>query len=166
MAMPIFLNTLGTAYTQDFNTLSNTPGTTTNDLTIIGWEMTEAGLGTRDNEQYAVDDGTSNTGDTYSYGTLGSPDRALGALQSGSLNAMFGVVFFNSQRLHDHRFARRSPMSVSSGGSVRRAAAPTGSTFSTASAPATFRTAPWTDFDALDFSTPNTAATAGAYRWK
>ena len=30
--------------------------------------MTETGGGARDNEQYGVDTGGSNTGDTYSYG--------------------------------------------------------------------------------------------------
>ena len=37
--MPIFLNTLGIAYTQDFNTLSNVAGSTTNDLAIDGWVL-------------------------------------------------------------------------------------------------------------------------------
>ena len=160
MAMPIFLNTLGTAYTQDFNTLSNTPGTTTNDLTIIGWEMTEAGLGTRDNEQYAVDDGTSNTGDTYSYGTLGSPDRALGALQSGSLNATFGAVFFNSQP-----FMTIDSLTISYVGEQWRLGqagrGPDRLDFQYSIGVMDVPNGPWTDFDALDFSTPNTAATAG-----
>ena len=35
--MPIFLNTLGTAYTEDFDTLSNVAGSTMNDLAIDGW---------------------------------------------------------------------------------------------------------------------------------
>ena len=68
----ISLTTLGSAYTQNFDTLSNTAGSTTNNLTITGWFMTEGGGGARDNEQYAVDTGASTTGDTYSYGAAGS----------------------------------------------------------------------------------------------
>ena len=49
----------GPAYTQDFNTLSKTAGSTTNNLTIPGWLLTKPGGGARDNEQYAVDLGRS-----------------------------------------------------------------------------------------------------------
>ena len=83
-------------YTQDFNTLSNTAASTTNNLMINGWLMTESGGGARDNEQYGVDPGSSNTGDTYSYGTAGSTDRALGQLRSGTLISIFGAAFTNN----------------------------------------------------------------------
>ena len=83
-------------YTQDFNTLSNTAASTTNNLVINGWLMTESGGGARDNEQYGVDPGSSNTGDTYSYGTAGSTDRALGQLRSGTLISIFGAAFTNN----------------------------------------------------------------------
>jgi hypothetical protein len=160
MAMPIPMNTLGTAYTQDFNTLSNTPGTTTNDLTIIGWEMTEGGLGTRDNEQYAVDDGTSNTGDTYSYGTSGSTDRALGSLQSGSLNATFGVAFFNSQA-----FTVMDSLAITYVGEQWRLGqtgrGPDRLDFQYSIGVSNVPSGTWVDFDALDFSTPNTVAAVG-----
>jgi len=53
----VSLTTLGSAATQNFDTLSNTAGSTTNNLTITGWFMTESGGGARDNEQYAVDTG-------------------------------------------------------------------------------------------------------------
>ena len=86
----------GGTYTQDFNTLSNTAGSTTNNLTITGWFMTESGGGARDNEQYAVDPGSSNTGDTYSYGTAASTERALGGLRSGTLIPIFGGGFTNN----------------------------------------------------------------------
>lgn len=47
----VSLTTQGSAYTQNFDTLSNTAGSTTNNLTITGWFMTETGGGARDNEQ-------------------------------------------------------------------------------------------------------------------
>jgi uncharacterized repeat protein (TIGR01451 family) len=95
-AQCVSLTTSGVAYNQSFNTLSNTAGSTTNNLTITGWFMTETGGGTRDNEQYAVDTGGSNTGDTYSYGPAGNTDRALGGLQSGTLIPVIGACFTNN----------------------------------------------------------------------
>jgi hypothetical protein len=92
----VSLTTIGSAYTQDFNTLSSTAGSTTNNLTITGWFMTETGGGARDNEQYAVDTGGSNTGDTYSYGSVSATDRALGGLQTGTLVPNFGASFTNN----------------------------------------------------------------------
>jgi hypothetical protein len=94
-AQSVSLTTLGSAYTQDFDTLSNTAGSTTNNLTIPGWEMTESGDGARDNEQYAVDTGGSTTGDTYSYGAPGSTERALGGLRVVTLISLFGASFTN-----------------------------------------------------------------------
>ncbi len=92
----VSLTTLGSAYTQNFDTLSNTAGSTTNNLTITGWFMTETGGGARDNEQYAVDTGASTTGDTYSYGATAATDRALGGLQSGTLIPLYGACFTNN----------------------------------------------------------------------
>ena len=37
LAQCVNLTTLGSAYTQNFDTLSNTAGSTTNNLTITGW---------------------------------------------------------------------------------------------------------------------------------
>lgn len=95
-AQCVSLTTLDSAYTQSFNTLSNTAGSTTNNLTITGWFMTESGGGARDNEQYAVDTGASNTGDTFSYGAAANTDRALGGLRTGTLIPLFGACFTNN----------------------------------------------------------------------
>jgi uncharacterized repeat protein (TIGR01451 family) len=96
MAQCVSLTTLGSAATQNFDTLSNVAGSTTNNLTIPGWFMTESGGGARDNEQYAVDTGGSTTGDTYSYGAAASTERALGQLRSGTLIPLFGACFTNN----------------------------------------------------------------------
>jgi predicted extracellular nuclease len=92
----VSLTSMGSAYTQNFDSLSNTAGSTTNSLTIPGWFLTESGGGARDNELYAVDTGGSTTGDTYSYGSTGSSDRALGGLQSGTLIPTIGACFTNN----------------------------------------------------------------------
>src|SRR4051794_23886418 len=95
-AQSVSLTPLGSAYTQNFDTLSNTAGSTTNNLTIPGWFLTEGGGGARDNEQYAVDTGGSATGDTYSYGAAAGSDRALGELRSGTLLPTVGACFTNN----------------------------------------------------------------------
>jgi uncharacterized protein len=92
----VSLTTTGSAYTQNFNTLSNTAGSTTNETLPTGWYITESGSGARDNDQYAVDTGGSNTGDTFSYGAAGNTDRALGGLQSGTLISTIGAQFTNN----------------------------------------------------------------------
>lgn len=92
----ISLDALDSAYLQDFDSVSNMAGSTTNNLDIPGWYLSEAGGGARDNEQYAVDTGSSTTGDTYSYGSSGSTDRALGSLRSGTLISIVGACFTNN----------------------------------------------------------------------
>jgi beta-lactamase superfamily II metal-dependent hydrolase/fibronectin type 3 domain-containing protein len=95
-AQAVSLTSMGSAYTQNFDTLSNTAGSTTNNLTIPGWFLTESGGGARDNEQYAVDTGGSTTGDMYSYGAAASTERALGQLRSGTLIPIWGAAFTNN----------------------------------------------------------------------
>jgi len=92
----VSLTTLGTPATENFDTLSNTAGSTTNTTLPTGWYITETGGGARDNEQYAVDTGASTTGDIYSYGAAAATDRALGALRSGTLIPLYGAKFTNN----------------------------------------------------------------------
>ena len=127
----ISLTAAGTAYTQNFNALSNTAGSTTNDLNndpqpLPGWFLNETGLGARDNDQYAVDTGGSNTGDVFSYGAAGNTDRALGSLQSGTL---IPTMAPSSPTIPDRRSpSSSSPTRANSGGSrIRPRHATTGS---------------------------------------
>ncbi len=87
--------TTTTAYTQNFNTLKATAGTSTTLPT--GWSLLETG--TNANTSYTTDAGTSTTGDTYSYGTGTATERAFGTLKSGSLNSTLGVQIKNSTGL-------------------------------------------------------------------
>ncbi|HRB40676.1 MAG TPA: hypothetical protein PKX86_08205, partial [Bacteroidia bacterium] len=158
IAPPISLTTLGSPYTQDFISLSNTAGSTTNVLTVQGWGLTETGGGARDNEQYAVDNGASATGDTYSYGAGATSDRALGSLRSGTLISVFGASFINNTG------ATITSLDISYFGEEWRlgTAARTDQLDFQYSLNATdLVTGTWTDFDGLDFLTPN-IATAGA----
>ncbi len=86
------LSEMGTLYTQDFNTLGNTG--TANNYLPWGWYLYETG--TNANIYYRADAGTGTTGDTYSYGAVGSTDRAFGTLLSGSLTPTIGACFTNN----------------------------------------------------------------------
>ncbi|MFZ2630880.1 MAG: hypothetical protein WA081_07485, partial [Desulfosalsimonadaceae bacterium] len=48
------------------------------------------------NTLYTAGDGSSNTGDTYSFGATGSSERAFGTLLSGSLVSTVGASFTNN----------------------------------------------------------------------
>jgi uncharacterized protein len=158
MAQCVSLTTLGSAATQSFDTLSNTAGSTTNNLTITGWFMTETGGGARDNEQYAVDTGASNTGDTYSYGAAAATDRALGGLRSGTLIANFGACFTNNTG------ATIGSLAIAYTGEEWRlgtAARTDQIGFEYSTNATSLVTGTWTGVAALNFVTPDTVA-AGA----
>lgn len=155
-AQCVSLTTLGSASTQNFDTLSNTAGATTNNLTITGWFMTESGGGARDNEQYAVDTGGSNTGDTYSYGAAGSTERALGGLRSGTLIPIFGACFTNNTG------ATVSSLAIAYTGEQWRlgtAARTDQLNFEYSLNATNLVTGAWTGVAALNFVTPDTATT-------
>jgi uncharacterized repeat protein (TIGR01451 family) len=161
-AQCVSLTTLGSAYTQSFDTLSNTAGSTTNNLTLTGWFMTESGGGARDNEQYAVDTGGSNTGDTFSYGPAGNTNRALGGLQSGTLIPIFGACFTNNTG------STVTSLDVAYIGEQWRigntaAARDDRLDFQYSTDATSLTTGSWTDVNPLDFTNPvKTAATASA----
>jgi hypothetical protein len=152
----------GATYTQNFNTLSLTTASTTNNLTLTGWFMTETGLGTRDNEQYGVDTGGSNSGDTYSYGSTADTDRALGGLQTGTLIPNFGAAFTNNTG------ATLTSLSVSYTGEQWRIANTVAARddrldFQYSTNATDLVTGTWSDINSLDFVSrikTNTTATA------
>jgi len=155
-AQCVSLTTLGSPYTQNFDTLSNTAGSTTNNLTIPGWFMTESGGGARDNEQYAVDTGGSTTGDTYSYGAAASTERALGQLRSGTLIPLFGACFTNNTGTPINSLA------VAYNGEEWRlgtAGRTDQMNFEFSTNATDLVTGTWTNAAALNFVTPDTATT-------
>lgn len=159
LAAPISLTTVNAVgYTQNFNSLSNTAGSTTNNLGLPGWSLSEAGGGARDNEQYGVDTGASTTGDVYSYGAAGSTDRALGALRSGTLIPLVGASFVNDTG------STLTSLLISYTGEQWRLGT-TGRTdrmdFQYSLDATDLTNGTWVDFDALDFSSPGTTV-AGA----
>ncbi|MDX1929826.1 MAG: hypothetical protein SFV81_25085 [Pirellulaceae bacterium] len=73
------------AYTQNFDTLASTGTGTGGELTgaLDGWYSSETG--SANNSTYTAGTGSANTGDTYSFGSASSTERAFGGLRSGSL---------------------------------------------------------------------------------
>lgn len=80
-------------HTQDFNGL---PSTGTADFSVLpeGWSVLETG--TNANTSLTADSGSSNSGNTYSYGSTGSSDRALGLLASGSVTGRIQFRIVNA----------------------------------------------------------------------
>ena len=155
-AQCVSLTTLGSAATQNFDTLSNVAGSTTNNLTIPGWFLTESGGGARDNEQYAVDTGGSTTGDTYSYGAAGSTERALGSLRSGTLIPIFGACYTNNTG------STITSLAIAYNGEEWRlgtAGRTDQLTFEYSTNATDLVTGAWTGVAALNFVTPDTATT-------
>lgn len=154
-AEPVSLASPGAVYLQNFDTLAATAGSTTNDALPTGWTIYEAGGGARDNERYAVDTGSSNTGDIYSYGAAGSSERALGTLRSGTLIPLFGVELINDTG------ATITALDIASTGEFWRLGTAGRSDrldFQFSTSATSLTTGDYLDFDALDFATPGATA--------
>jgi hypothetical protein len=88
----VTLGTINTAYTQNFDSLERSAATAT--FMPYGWKFNESG--SSGNTTYSPGTGSANGGNTYSLGLLNNSDRALGGLQSGSVNPSWGAIFKNS----------------------------------------------------------------------
>jgi hypothetical protein len=146
-----------TTYTQNFNTLPVTGAS--NILTLpIGFAFSEAGSG--NNASYAASDGSSPTGDTYSFGTSTNTDRALGELTTGTVQSTVGACFVNNTGSAIMTalvgYTGEQWRLGTTGGAVDRL----DFQFSTDATSITSGT--WTNVDALDFATPNNVSAPGA----
>ena len=81
----------GTTYSQNFDALASSGASGT---LPTGWAFEETN--TNQNSLYTAATGSSATGDTYSFGSTGSTDRAFGTLLSGNLTPTIGASFTNS----------------------------------------------------------------------
>jgi hypothetical protein len=84
---------IATIYNQNFNTLVNSGTSAT---LPSGWMMSEAGSSGNNDGNYRADDGSNNGGDTYSYGSALSTERALGTRASGTFDSRFGFRLTNN----------------------------------------------------------------------
>jgi hypothetical protein len=146
----------GSAYTEDFNTLA-VSGTST--ALPTGWALRETG--TNANGIYTAGTGSSTAGDTYSFGSSGSGDRALGALRSGSLVPSWGACFTNNTG------AALSALDIAYTGEEWRFGVSGRTTadridFQYSLNATGLADGTWVDVDALDFATPGLGGTVGA----
>jgi hypothetical protein len=150
-------------YTQDFNTL-DTVSTTSSSNLPSGWAIFEYGTSTTTvDNKYKGGNGNSNTGETYSLGTSGSTERALGSLASGSNIPSFGVTFTNNTN------KTISSITINYKGEQWRAGQ-VGRTnvdslrflYSTSATGLNDTLGTWTEVASLMFNTPNMTATTAA----
>ncbi|HCY74955.1 MAG TPA: hypothetical protein DHV28_03470 [Ignavibacteriales bacterium] len=150
----ISLTGVGT-YTQDFNSLA---GTGTSSTLPTGWYLSESG--TSANTLYTAGSGSNNTGDTYSFGTT-FIDRAFGGLRSGSLIPVIGASFTNNTGSAITQISITYTGEQWRAGVLNRGAADR-LDFQLSTDAASLTTGTWTDYDALDFYSPNINTTLGA----
>ena len=87
----VVITSVGSSYTQDFNTLANSG---TSILMPTGWFFNESG--TSSNNSYSAGTGSGTSGDTYSFGSTSSSERSLGTLISNNLTSTIGASFSNN----------------------------------------------------------------------
>lgn len=142
-------------YTENFDTLANSG--TTSSTTPTGWTFFETGTGA--NTTYGIGPGSSNTGNTYSFGSLSATDRAFGSLQSGSVNPIIGASFKNDTG------TTITDIAISYNGEQWRlgTAGRTDKLIFEYSLDATsLSTGTWTAVTGLDFTAPNTTSPIGS----
>jgi hypothetical protein len=156
-AQCVSLTTL-TPYTQNFDSLANTG---TSSAMPTGWFFSESGTSASNDGKYTAGTGSSNAGDTYSFGAAGSTERALGTLLSGTLTPTIGGCFTNSTGgsiLVKVNYTGEQWRLGQSG----RGADRLDFQYSTNATSIVDAAATWTDVNALDFNSPITTGTVGA----
>lgn len=147
------LSSLGTTYNQNFDTLANSGASS---VTPNGWNFSEAGVNA--NTTYSAGTGSSNTGETYSFGAAGSTERALGGLRSGNLIPLIGACFTNNTG------STINTLTLSYTGEQWRLGA-TGRAdrldFQYSTDATSLTTGAWNNIDSLDFTAPVSGGTVG-----
>ena len=148
------LTVIGVPVCETFDMLANTG---TSSVTPAGWMFSEADTGA--NTTYTAGTGSSTSGDTYSFGSTGSAERAFGGLQSGSLIPTVGGVFTNNtgQTIGSLAVAYTGEQwRLGAAGRVDRL------DFQISTNATSLTTGTWTDVDTLDFTAPVTSGSTGA----
>ena len=153
---PESIATFGTAVTQNFDTLVSSGTGTLAANTPPGWGFSENTA----NTSYTAGNGSGTTGDTYSFGSTSSSERALGQLRSGTTISTLGATFQNNTG------GTITSLAVSYVGEQWRLGG-TGRTtpermdFQYSTNATSLTTGTWTDVNDLDFNPPITAGTTG-----
>ncbi|MES2443844.1 MAG: Calx-beta domain-containing protein [Pseudomonadota bacterium] len=152
----ISLTTAGAAATENFNSLA---ATGTSSTLPTGWYILETGTAAAANGVYTAGTGSSNTGDTFSFGTAAG-DRALGSVLSGTNAPSFGAQFTNGTG------STLGSLQVAFTGEQWRfggahATVADKLNFQISFDATSLSTGTWVDVDSLDFGAPITTGTAG-----
>ncbi len=153
----VSLAALDTAYTQDFDTLSSVG---TSSTVPNGWDFAETGANA--NTIYTAGNGSSTTGDTYSFGAAASSERAFGTLRSSNLLPSIGAQFNN-----DTGYPINSLAIAYTGEQWRLGQNTAGRLadhldFQISTNASSLTTGTWTDVNDLDFNSPLLTGTVGA----
>ena len=147
----------GAHYTQNFNSLPATGTGNIQSTMPIGFAFSEAGPG--NNVTFAANDGSSSTNNTYSYGSTGNSDRALGEL-GDTLQSTCGACFVNNTGLVINSF------SIGYTGEQWRLGAADGNTdrldFQFSTTATAINSGTYTDVNSLDFASPTNTGAVGA----
>jgi hypothetical protein len=149
----ISIPALATPVTQDFNTLALSG---TSSTLPAGWALSETGTGA--NATYTAGTGSGTAGDTYSFGSAASSERAFGTLQSGSVIPTIGAAFTNNTG------STITSLTISYTGEQWRLgtlARVDRLDFQYSVDATSLTTGTWTDRDPLDFTAPITGPTIG-----
>ncbi len=148
----INLTVAGSPTTELFDTLGSVNNSTTNTSLPTGWYFVESG--TNANTFYSASTGSLTAGDTYSYGSSGSTERAYGTLLSGTLTSTIGASFTNSTGVAittlEIAYIGEQWRTGRTDGSIDRL------NFQYSTDATSLSTGTWIDVDVLDFLTPNT----------
>jgi len=150
----ISLNGIGVTETEDFNTLVSSG---TSSVLPTGWHLYETD-NNADNT-YTAGSGTSNSGDSYSYGS--GSERALGGLCTNSLAPCFGAKVTNNVG------GAVTNIAVTYSGETWRVASNNRSDqldfqYSLNANSLSDGTANWVDFDGLDYTNPGQSTGNGS----
>ena len=141
-------------YFQDFNSLINAGSST---VIPEGWAFNETGSNA--NTNYTAGNGSITTGDTYSFGTIASTDRALGCLGSTNLIPLIGASFTNNTGSTINEITIEytgEQWRLGAAGRVDRL------DFQYSLNATNLNNGTWIDFNALDFSAPVNFGMVGA----
>jgi hypothetical protein len=148
------LAAVGTAVTQNFDSLASTGNSS---LMPLGWFFVETG--SSGNTTYAPGTGSSNSGNTYSFGAEASTERALGGLQSGSVMPVIGAKIRNTTG------ATLTDLAISYVGEQWRLGAsgrPDRLDFEFSTNATSLSDGTWTPVPSLNFTAPISTGTVGA----
>lgn len=168
----VIISSIGETYSEDFNSLGNesisNPFTFVDNSTILGWTVNSKEMD-ENSDQYQAGDGSSSTGEVYSFGSDTDIDRAIGYVGS------VGNDFFNvALTLENATGGLIDTVNISFTGEQWRSGGDTADnqnllTFSyrifdsgLGSLPTSTDQSGWTEVPTLAFAAPQQSAPAGA----